>query len=133
MIRLVLTTFGNAEDAAGVIRTLVEERLAACGTILPGSALDLCVAGKDRGHGRGLRDFEDDGGKLPCPAGTSQDAASVRDAGDYRARPDGGFGRLCPLGEREHTAMNKTFWLQRARREAWRLTLAGGCRSFCLG
>lgn len=37
MIELVLTTFGNAEDAARVIRTLVEERLAACGTILPGA------------------------------------------------------------------------------------------------
>ena len=35
MIQLVLTTFGNAEDAAQVVRKLVEERHAACGTILP--------------------------------------------------------------------------------------------------
>lgn len=35
MIRLVLTTFANAEDAARVVRALVEENLAACGTILP--------------------------------------------------------------------------------------------------
>lgn len=34
-MKLVLTTFGNAEDAARVIRTLVEEKVAACGTILP--------------------------------------------------------------------------------------------------
>jgi periplasmic divalent cation tolerance protein len=37
MIRLVLTTFASAEDAAKVVHTLVEERLAACGTILPGA------------------------------------------------------------------------------------------------
>jgi periplasmic divalent cation tolerance protein len=35
MIRLVFTTFANAEDAAQAVRTLIEERLAACGTILP--------------------------------------------------------------------------------------------------
>jgi periplasmic divalent cation tolerance protein len=35
MIRLVLTTFANAEDAAKAVRTLVEERFAACGTVLP--------------------------------------------------------------------------------------------------
>jgi periplasmic divalent cation tolerance protein len=37
MIRLVFTTFANAEDAARVVRTLVEEKVAACGTILPGA------------------------------------------------------------------------------------------------
>ena len=35
MIRVVLTTFSNSEDASSVIRVLVQERLAACGTILP--------------------------------------------------------------------------------------------------
>jgi periplasmic divalent cation tolerance protein len=35
MIRLVFTTFANAEDAAKAVRMLVEERVAACGTILP--------------------------------------------------------------------------------------------------
>jgi periplasmic divalent cation tolerance protein len=33
---LVLTTFANADDAARVVRTLVEERLVACGNIVPG-------------------------------------------------------------------------------------------------
>lgn len=33
---LVITTFASAEDAARVLRELVEERLAACGNILPG-------------------------------------------------------------------------------------------------
>ncbi len=37
MIRLVLTTFATSEDAATVIHKLVEEKLAACGTILPGA------------------------------------------------------------------------------------------------
>ncbi len=37
MIRLVLTTFANAEDAAKAVRTLVDEQVAACGTILPGA------------------------------------------------------------------------------------------------
>ena len=37
MIRLVLTTFANSEDAAKAVRTLVEEKVAACGTILPGA------------------------------------------------------------------------------------------------
>lgn len=37
MIRVVLTTFGNAEEAAKAVRILVEEKLAACGTILPGA------------------------------------------------------------------------------------------------
>lgn len=37
MIRLVLTTFANAEDAAKAVRTLVDERFVACGTILPGA------------------------------------------------------------------------------------------------
>ena len=33
---LVLTTFANSDDAARVVRTLVEERLIACGNLLPG-------------------------------------------------------------------------------------------------
>lgn len=37
MIRLVFTTFANSDDAAKAVHTLVEERLAACGTILPGA------------------------------------------------------------------------------------------------
>jgi len=37
MIPLVLTTFANPSAAEGVVRTLVEERLAACGTLLPGA------------------------------------------------------------------------------------------------
>lgn len=36
MVLLVITTFPDAEAAAGVIRTLVEEKLAACGNIIPG-------------------------------------------------------------------------------------------------
>jgi periplasmic divalent cation tolerance protein len=35
MIRLVLTTFANAEDAAKAVRVLVDEQIIACGTILP--------------------------------------------------------------------------------------------------
>jgi periplasmic divalent cation tolerance protein len=35
MIRLVLTTFANADDAAKAVRTLVDEQVVACGTILP--------------------------------------------------------------------------------------------------
>ena len=34
---LVLTTFAAEEDGARVVRALVEERLAACGTLLPGA------------------------------------------------------------------------------------------------
>jgi periplasmic divalent cation tolerance protein len=34
---LVLTSFPEAEIAAAAVRTLVEEKLAACGTLLPGS------------------------------------------------------------------------------------------------
>lgn len=37
MIRLILTTFASADDAARVIRQLVEEKVIACGTILPGA------------------------------------------------------------------------------------------------
>ena len=37
MIHVVLTTFANAEDAAKAVRTLVDEQLIACGTILPGA------------------------------------------------------------------------------------------------
>ena len=37
MIRLILTTFANEEDAAKAVSTLVEENVAACGTILPGA------------------------------------------------------------------------------------------------
>ena len=36
MIRLVLTTFATAEDAAKAVRILVDEQIIACGTILPG-------------------------------------------------------------------------------------------------
>jgi periplasmic divalent cation tolerance protein len=34
---LVLTTFANSEDATRVVRALVEERLIACGNLLPGA------------------------------------------------------------------------------------------------
>ena len=37
MVRLIFTTFSNSNDAASVVRQLVEERLVACGTILPGA------------------------------------------------------------------------------------------------
>jgi periplasmic divalent cation tolerance protein len=33
---MVFTTFANADDAARAVRTLVEERLIACGNLLPG-------------------------------------------------------------------------------------------------
>ena len=33
---IVFTTFANEDDAARVVRALVDERLAACGNILPG-------------------------------------------------------------------------------------------------
>ena len=36
-ILLVFTTFAREEDAARVVRTLVEERLIACGNLLPGA------------------------------------------------------------------------------------------------
>jgi periplasmic divalent cation tolerance protein len=36
-ILLVFTTFEREEDAARVVRTLVEERLIACGNLLPGA------------------------------------------------------------------------------------------------
>src|SRR5438270_13037459 len=34
---LVFSTFGSEDDAARVVRTLVEERLIACGNLLPGA------------------------------------------------------------------------------------------------
>jgi periplasmic divalent cation tolerance protein len=34
---LVFTTFASEDDAARVVRTLVEERLVACGNLLPGA------------------------------------------------------------------------------------------------
>lgn len=34
---LVFTTFASEDDAARVVRTLVEERLIACGNLLPGA------------------------------------------------------------------------------------------------
>ena len=37
MIHVVLTTFANAEDAAKAVRTLVDEQMIACGTILSGA------------------------------------------------------------------------------------------------
>jgi len=37
LIRLVLTTFASPEDAEKIVRLLVEEKLAACGTIFPGA------------------------------------------------------------------------------------------------
>ena len=36
---LVLTTFATEDDAARAVRTLVEERLAACGNILPARSI----------------------------------------------------------------------------------------------
>ncbi|MFZ4774428.1 MAG: divalent-cation tolerance protein CutA [Terrimicrobiaceae bacterium] len=37
MIQLVLTTFADEESAARVVGSLVSEKLAACGTLLPGA------------------------------------------------------------------------------------------------
>jgi periplasmic divalent cation tolerance protein len=34
---MVFTTFANEDDAARVVRALVEERLVACGNLLPGA------------------------------------------------------------------------------------------------
>jgi periplasmic divalent cation tolerance protein len=36
-VRIVLTTVANPEEAARLARTLVEERLAACATLIPGA------------------------------------------------------------------------------------------------
>ncbi len=46
MIRLVLTTFANSDDAARVVRILVEEKLAACGTLVPGARSIYAWEGK---------------------------------------------------------------------------------------
>ena len=35
-LRLILTTFGNEESASVVVRQLLEDRLIACGTLIPG-------------------------------------------------------------------------------------------------
>ncbi|MBE2203504.1 MAG: divalent-cation tolerance protein CutA [Chthoniobacterales bacterium] len=37
MIRIVLSTFADADSAARIVRTLVAEKLAACGTLIPGA------------------------------------------------------------------------------------------------
>lgn len=37
MIRLVLTTFGDSDSAAQIVKRLVSENLAACGTMIPGA------------------------------------------------------------------------------------------------
>lgn len=37
MIRIVFSTFADADSAAQVVKTLVSERLAACGTMIPGA------------------------------------------------------------------------------------------------
>lgn len=37
MIRIVLSTFADGDSAAEVVRSLVSEKLAACGTIIPGA------------------------------------------------------------------------------------------------
>jgi periplasmic divalent cation tolerance protein len=36
-VLLIFSTFASEEDAARVVRALVAERLAACGTVLPGA------------------------------------------------------------------------------------------------
>jgi periplasmic divalent cation tolerance protein len=36
---IVFTTFANEDDAARVVRVLVEERLAACGNLMPGRSI----------------------------------------------------------------------------------------------
>lgn len=36
-MKAVITTFASEDDAARVIRALIEEKLAACGTMLPGA------------------------------------------------------------------------------------------------
>ncbi len=43
---LVLTSFPDAETAAAVARTLVEEKLAACGTVIPGARSIYAWEGK---------------------------------------------------------------------------------------
>jgi periplasmic divalent cation tolerance protein len=37
MIRIVLSTFADGDSAALAVRSLVSEKLAACGTIIPGA------------------------------------------------------------------------------------------------
>jgi len=37
MIKIVLSTFADGDSAAGIVKILVAEKLAACGTILPGA------------------------------------------------------------------------------------------------
>ena len=36
MIRIVLSTFADGDSAARIVRQLVSEKLAACGTLIPG-------------------------------------------------------------------------------------------------
>ena len=37
MIRIVLSTFADGDSAAAIVKTLVSEKLAACGTMIPGA------------------------------------------------------------------------------------------------
>lgn len=46
MILLVLSTFPDADTAAAAAKTLVEEKLVACGTILPGARSIYAWEGK---------------------------------------------------------------------------------------
>ena len=45
MIRIVLSTFADGDSAAQVVRSLVSEKLAACGTIIPGARSIYCWKG----------------------------------------------------------------------------------------
>lgn len=66
MIRLVLTTFANSEDAATVIRKLVEEKLAACGTIIPGARSIYLWKGEIEDTAEAMVFFKTAAEKLPA-------------------------------------------------------------------
>jgi periplasmic divalent cation tolerance protein len=68
VIRLLLSTFASSEDAAAVIRKVVEEKLAACGTILPGARSIYVWQGEIEDTAEAMVFFKTTAEKLPALA-----------------------------------------------------------------
>ena len=84
---VVLTTVASADEAVKLVRTLLERRLIACGTVLPGRAVAVPLAGQDRRRAGGGRPAEDALGAPGDAQARVRGAASVQ--GARAARPAG--------------------------------------------
>ncbi len=91
---IVYTTLGTEEDARVLARKLVEARIVACGTIIPGTTSIYRWKSGVKEETEALVVLKDDAGQMDRAGNSRQTTPPVRSAGTHSSTDYSGLARL---------------------------------------